>query len=84
MCLISIFVFSVLQIGSLRIVERNVSSGVFNLPQRRSLVKALNAESQRSDSIVPLAATIVAPGTFFVFEGVFMVNLFLILLNEVN
>jgi len=59
------FLFSVLQIGSLRVLERNVSSGVYNLPQRRSLMKALNAESQRNDSIVPLAATIVAPGTFF-------------------
>jgi adenylyl-sulfate reductase (glutathione) len=54
-----------LQIGSLRILERNVSSGgALNLPQRRSLVKAINAESQRNDSIVPLAATIVAPGAF--------------------
>jgi adenylyl-sulfate reductase (glutathione) len=52
----------VLQIGSLRILERNVSSGgALNLPQRRSLVKAINAESHRNDSIVPLAATIVAP-----------------------
>lgn len=63
--------FSVLQIGSLRILERtNGSSGVLNLPSRRSLVRALNVESQRNDSVVPLAATIVAPGAFhfFVFE----------------
>ncbi|KAJ1428729.1 Thioredoxin-like superfamily [Sesbania bispinosa] len=50
-------------IGSFRILERpNVSSGVVNLPQRRTLVKPLNAEPQRKDSIVPLAAaTILAP-----------------------
>ena len=33
-----------------------------NLSQRRSSVKPLNAEPKRNDSIVPLAATIVAPG----------------------
>jgi hypothetical protein len=76
-----------LQIGSLRILERNVSSGgVLNLPQRRSLVKAINAESQRNDSIVPLAATIVAPGAFnclMFMKRVFMVIL-VIWLNEVD
>ncbi|CAK8531107.1 unnamed protein product [Lathyrus sativus] len=52
----------VLQIGSLRISERaHVSSGVFNLPSRRSSVRPVNAESQRNGSVVPLAATIVAP-----------------------
>ncbi|KAI5447198.1 5'-adenylylsulfate reductase 3, chloroplastic [Lathyrus oleraceus] len=52
----------VLQIGSLRISERtHVSSGVLNLPSRRSLVRPVNAESQRNGSVVPLAATIVAP-----------------------
>lgn len=70
------FLFSVLQIGSLRISERtHVSSGVLNLPSRRSLVRPVNAESQRNGSVVPLAATIVAPGAFrfffFVFEGDF-------------
>lgn len=50
------------QIGSIRILERpHVSSGFVNLPQRRTLVKPLNAEPQRNDSLVPLAATIVAP-----------------------
>ncbi|OIV91922.1 hypothetical protein TanjilG_00590 [Lupinus angustifolius] len=34
---------------------------VTNLTQRRTLVKPINAEPQRKDSIVPLAATIVAP-----------------------
>jgi hypothetical protein len=76
-----------LQIGSLRILERNVSSGgALNLPQRRSLVKAINAESHRNDSIVPLAATIVAPGAFNCF--VFMKRIFTIILviwvNEVD
>ena len=52
----------VLQIGSLRILERTqVSYGGINLHHRRSFVRPLNAESQRNDSIVPLAATIVAP-----------------------
>lgn len=48
-------------------------------------MKTLNAaESQRNGSISPLAATIVALGMFFIIEEFFMVNLFLILLNEVN
>lgn len=59
------FLLSVPQIGSIRILERtHVSSGFVNLPQRRNLVKPLNAEPQRNDSLVPLAATIVAPGKF--------------------
>jgi hypothetical protein len=49
-------------------------------------VKAINAESQRNDSIVPLAATIVAPGAFNCF--VFMKRIFTIILviwvNEVD
>ena len=50
------------QIGSFRFPERpQVSSGVVNLTQRRSSVRPLNAEPQRNDSVVPLAATIVAP-----------------------
>ncbi|KAF7840619.1 5'-adenylylsulfate reductase 3, chloroplastic-like [Senna tora] len=49
-------------IGSFRILDRpNVSTGAVNLSQRRSLVKPVNAEPQRKDSVVPLAATIVAP-----------------------
>lgn len=59
------FLFSAPQIGSFRFPERpQVSSGVVNLTQRRSSVRPLNAEPQRNDSVVPLAATIVAPGTF--------------------
>ncbi|CAL0334595.1 unnamed protein product [Lupinus luteus] len=47
------------QIGYLRNLDR--SNGVVNLSQRRSLVRPIiNAVSQRNDSIVPLAATIVA------------------------
>ncbi|XP_020220924.1 5'-adenylylsulfate reductase 2, chloroplastic [Cajanus cajan] len=50
------------QIASFRFSERShVSSGVVNLTQRRSSVTPLNAEPQRHDSIVPFAATIVAP-----------------------
>ncbi|XP_004486168.1 5'-adenylylsulfate reductase 2, chloroplastic [Cicer arietinum] len=50
------------QIGSLRILEKtHGSNGALNLPQRRYLVRPLNAKSKRNDSIVPLAATIVAP-----------------------
>ncbi|XP_061336924.1 5'-adenylylsulfate reductase 3, chloroplastic-like isoform X1 [Gastrolobium bilobum] len=50
------------QIGSFRISERpHVSSGVVNLTQTRNIVRPLNAEPQRKDSLVPLAATIVAP-----------------------
>ncbi|CAL0301156.1 unnamed protein product [Lupinus luteus] len=48
-----------LQIGYFRNLER--SNGFANLTQRRSLVRPINAEPQRKDSVVPLAATIVAP-----------------------
>lgn len=51
-----------LQIGSFRFLERpNLSSVIVNLTQRCSSVRPLNAQPQRNDSIVPLAATIVAP-----------------------
>ncbi|XLR60524.1 5'-adenylylsulfate reductase 3, chloroplastic [Arachis hypogaea] len=50
------------EIGSFKVPERpNGSSGVVNLTQRRSLVRRVNAEPQRRDSIVPLAATIATP-----------------------
>ncbi|KAK7332331.1 hypothetical protein VNO80_29081 [Phaseolus coccineus] len=50
------------QIGSFRFLERpHLSSVVVNLTQRCSSVRPLNAQPQRNDSIVPLAATIVAP-----------------------
>ncbi|XP_061345480.1 5'-adenylylsulfate reductase 1, chloroplastic-like isoform X1 [Gastrolobium bilobum] len=49
------------QIGSIRILDRlHPYGGAVSLSQRRSLVKPLNAEPQRNDSLVPLAATIVA------------------------
>ncbi|XP_021889105.1 5'-adenylylsulfate reductase 1, chloroplastic-like [Carica papaya] len=48
------------QIGSFRLVDRpHVASSTLNL--RRSSVKPLNAEPKRNDSMVPLAATMVAP-----------------------
>ncbi|OIW13998.1 hypothetical protein TanjilG_09349 [Lupinus angustifolius] len=47
------------QIGYLRNLDR--SHGVVNLTQRRSFVRPINAGLQRKDSIVTLAATIVAP-----------------------
>ncbi|KAL1334596.1 hypothetical protein HN51_063543 [Arachis hypogaea] len=50
------------QIGSIRILERPQPrpNGVLNLSQKQRLLKPLNAEPNRNDSIVPLAATIVA------------------------
>lgn len=60
--------FSATQIGSFRISERpHVSSSSVNLPQRRTSVRPLNAEPKRNDFVVPLAATIVAPGAFPLF-----------------
>ncbi|XP_044496876.1 5'-adenylylsulfate reductase 1, chloroplastic-like [Mangifera indica] len=48
------------QIGSFRLFDRpHVASTT--LSQRRSLVKPVNAEPKRNDTIVPLAATVVAP-----------------------
>ncbi|ESR62989.1 hypothetical protein CICLE_v10015162mg [Citrus x clementina] len=48
------------QIGSFRLVDRaNVAST--SLSQRRSLVRPLNAEPKRNDSVVPLAATLATP-----------------------
>ncbi|KAG5011266.1 hypothetical protein JHK87_019781 [Glycine soja] len=44
-----------------RISERPIGGAVnFNLSQRRSLVKPVNAEPPRKDSIVPLAATTIS------------------------
>lgn len=54
-------VCSVSQIGSFRLLDRpHVASTT--LSQRRSFVKPVNAEPKRNVSIVPLAATVVAPG----------------------
>ncbi|KAI4298706.1 hypothetical protein L6164_032232 [Bauhinia variegata] len=50
------------QIGSFRILDRShASSAVLNLSQKRNLVKPINAEPSGKDSVVPRAATIVAP-----------------------
>ncbi|XWS15564.1 hypothetical protein CRYUN_Cryun34aG0011200 [Craigia yunnanensis] len=46
------------QIGSFRLADRHAT---VNLSQKRCAVKPVNAEPKRNDSIVPLAATIVAP-----------------------
>jgi len=63
-----VFLFSAPQIASFRFLERpNLSSVVVNLTQRGSSARPLNAQPQRNHSIVPLAATIVAPGTFSAF-----------------
>ncbi|KAL1372698.1 hypothetical protein HN51_002802 [Arachis hypogaea] len=53
--------FKAPQIGSIRILERPQPrpNGVLNLSQKQRLLKPLNAEPNRNDSIVPLAATIV-------------------------
>ena len=68
------FLFSAPQIGSFKVLERpHGSSGVFNLSQRRALMRRVNAEPQRKDSVVPLAATIVAPGTCFLLTMSFLV-----------
>ncbi|KAL5578829.1 hypothetical protein UlMin_011271 [Ulmus minor] len=50
------------QIGSFRTLDRpHGQSPSLNLSQRRSAVKAVNAEPKRNESMVPLAATISAP-----------------------
>ncbi|BAT87468.1 hypothetical protein LR48_Vigan09g207300 [Vigna angularis] len=50
------------QTGSFRFLDGpHVSSVVVNLTQRCSSVRPLNAQPQRNNSVVPLAATIVAP-----------------------
>ncbi|KAF7811179.1 5'-adenylylsulfate reductase 3, chloroplastic-like [Senna tora] len=50
------------QIGSFRISEKpHAFSQAVSLSQRRILVNPVHAENPRKDSIVPLAATIVAP-----------------------
>jgi adenylyl-sulfate reductase (glutathione) len=54
-----VFRFSAPQIGSFRLSDRAV-----NFSQRRCSVRPVNAEPKRSDSVVPFAATIVAPGEF--------------------
>ncbi|XVE51096.1 hypothetical protein DITRI_Ditri02bG0011300 [Diplodiscus trichospermus] len=46
------------QIGSFRLADRHAT---VNLSQKRCAVKPVNAEPKRNESIVPLAATIVAP-----------------------
>ncbi|KAL9452151.1 hypothetical protein AB3S75_008028 [Citrus x aurantiifolia] len=48
------------QIGSFRLVDRTHVAST-SLSQRRSLVRPLNAEPKRNDSVVPLAATLAAP-----------------------
>ncbi|XP_030533370.1 5'-adenylylsulfate reductase 3, chloroplastic-like isoform X1 [Rhodamnia argentea] len=50
------------QIGSFHLLDRpHAASIALNVSQRRSSVKPINAEPKRNGSIVPLAATIVAP-----------------------
>ncbi|XP_030456968.2 5'-adenylylsulfate reductase 2, chloroplastic-like isoform X2 [Syzygium oleosum] len=50
------------RIGSFRLLDRvQAASVALNVSQRRSLVKPVNAEPKRNDSIVRSAATIVAP-----------------------
>lgn len=57
------------QIGSFRPVDRsNVSSAAVTFSRRQSAVKPVNAEPKRNDSIVPLAATVAAPGEFVLHE----------------
>ncbi|CAB4275760.1 unnamed protein product [Prunus armeniaca] len=51
-------------VGSFRVVDRahgQIQSQAVTFSQRRSSVKPINAQSKRNESIVPLAATIVAP-----------------------
>lgn len=55
--------FAVSQLGAFQPLDRpQLLSTVLN-SRRRSAVKPLNADPKRNDSIVPSAATIVAPGT---------------------
>ncbi|KAK9936008.1 hypothetical protein M0R45_012875 [Rubus argutus] len=52
------------QLGSFRMPERaygQIQNQAVTFSQRRSSVKPVNAQPKRNDSIVPLAATIVAP-----------------------
>ncbi|KAK6283547.1 hypothetical protein POUND7_002499 [Theobroma cacao] len=46
------------QIGSIRLADRHAT---VNLSQKRCAVRPVNAEPKRNDSVVPSAATIVAP-----------------------
>ena len=58
--------FTAPQIGSFRTLDRpHGQSPSLNFSQRRSAVKAVNAEPKRNESMVPLAATISAPGKDF-------------------
>lgn len=53
------------QLGSFRVPQRSycqIQNQAVTFSQRRSSVKPLNAQPKRNDSIVPLAATVVAPG----------------------
>ncbi|KAL9452150.1 hypothetical protein AB3S75_008028 [Citrus x aurantiifolia] len=56
------------QIGSFRLVDRTHVAST-SLSQRRSLVRPLNAEPKRNDSVVPLAATLAAPEVAEKVEG---------------
>lgn len=50
------------QIGLFRLLDRPQGASIaLNVSQRRTSVKPVNAEPKRNDSIVPSAATIVAP-----------------------
>lgn len=55
--------YAVSQIGAFRLLDQqHAAQAAVRLSQRRSSVKPGNAEPKRNDSIVPLAATTVAPG----------------------
>ena len=63
-CVFCFCFFKGTQNGSFKVIldrPRTRTHGL-NFSQRRSSVKPLNAEPKRNDSIVPLAASIVAPG----------------------
>lgn len=55
---------AVAQLGAFQPFDRpHLPSSTVNFSRRRCVVKPLNAEPKRNDSIVPSAATLFAPGT---------------------
>ncbi|TQD70723.1 hypothetical protein C1H46_043751 [Malus baccata] len=53
------------QLGCIRVFDRSygqIQSNAVTFSQRRSSVKPVNAQPKRSESIVPSAATVFAPG----------------------
>lgn len=55
-------IFAVSQLGNFQLLDQpQIPLKALNFSQRRCVVKPLNAEPKRNESIVPSAATIAAP-----------------------